>query len=114
MGHGIVAAVADPHAHGAHVDEAAGVNDVVVRRDPTGAFILIGAAPAFADSNAARAEIVDACPNDAAIAASAAKPNAMRSDVRNLAVLNVDMAGAVGHHHGRDTEGRLGISMAVG
>ncbi len=112
----VVGAVADPDGAAAGEDPAAVAEDAVVDDDVVGEVggLRVVVRPALADLDAAGAEVVKEAPHDAAVAAGAAEPDAVRPDVADLAVLEGNALRAVGRDDARDGDRRLGVGVARG
>ena len=116
VGDRVVGAVADPHAHRAAEQVAAGADDVVVDGDVAGLLLGFGAAvlPALADAHPAGAHLVDVAPRDAAVAAAAAEPDAVAAHAADLAALDGHVAGTVDRDRRGDADRGLAVAVSLG
>jgi hypothetical protein len=89
------------------------MDDAIVDGDVAGVDGGVGQvhAPAFADLDAAGAEVVEAGAAHAAVLAAAAEPEAVDADVLDRTRLEVDLAGAIDHQRGGDSD--LGLAVGV-
>jgi hypothetical protein len=111
---GIVVALADPQANATGNDVAAVLDDVIVQGDVVRLLGGIASIYLFADGHPAGAQIAEQATLHPAMAAAPPEPQAVGAHMRDFAVLEQDIPGAVEHHGGIEAPGALARTLAPG